>query len=253
MEIGSAHARQVQLVIACLLAGFLVLGLLLHGPNAGVMLFSALMFGIALVASFAGRVRLVADGKGLRGKLGFSAIDLSWKDIERIDVVPRAPALILGLQEGKRMKIIVPNLPIEDVVDRMNFWKRGGVERVIDVPPPRYPIPTGVETYLALEKKDDQLLCVNVLVGGAKIEDVAKAARVLAVRAADENRWDASFSGKIRLLLSSLRTPISEKLKPLMDAAIAGAREDLQKKGWTVVGGTPFSLSWEVTGLSERS
>lgn len=117
------------------------------------------------------------------------------------------------------------------------------------VPPARYAIPSGVETHVALHKTaSSELTCVNVLVGGNKLEDVARAARILALRAADENRWDPTFTGKIRILVSARRTPDSDGIRPLMDAAISGARDDLSKKGWTVAGGASFDLGWSFTG-----
>jgi hypothetical protein len=77
---------------------------------------------------------------------------------------------------------------------------------------------------------------------------VAQAARVLVVRAADEQRWNPEFTGRIVVQVSALRTPIAPPLQPLMDAAIAGARADLAARGWTVLGGAAFTLDWKVMG-----
>lgn len=136
------------------------------------------------------------------------------------------------------------NVSADEVVARPSS-SQGGGDRV---PPARYPIPSGVETHLALHKTGSELSCVNVLVGGNKLDDVARAARILALRAADENRWDPTFTGKIRILVSARRTPDSDGIRPLMDAAISGARDDLSKKGWRVTGGAAFDLGWSLTG-----
>lgn len=219
------------------------------GPVALV----ALLWGGLIAVWFSSRVHLTVDDQGLRGKTGFSRLELDWRDVERIE--PMKHTIRLTTRDGRELALRVPNLRVADVAERMASWKSGGVERTAEAPPPRYPIPRGVETHLALEKRAAELVRVDVLVAGPNVDAVGKAARVLAVRAADEHRWEPTFSGKIRVLVSALRTPIASEteLTKQMDAAIAGARDDLAKKGWTVIGGARFELEWTLMGAPRSS
>jgi hypothetical protein len=238
------------LVVEAGLVGMGIFGLVVGVPLVGSVLLAATLWGGLIAVWFAFSVRLHADGEGLRGRVGFERLELRWAEVAEIR--PYLGQLLLELADGSQRKFRAPNWSPENAAGALETLRRGGVVRIVDDlpkrPSQRYAIPRGVETHLALEKSATELLCVNVLVGGDDLDDVARASRILAVRAADENRWDPTFSGHIRLLVSALRTPVTPAFSAQMETALEGARADLKQRGWSVAGGKPFELGWKMMG-----
>jgi hypothetical protein len=248
MEIADSRAGfyfglAIEAFLACAVTFLLVVGA--PGNLVGLMLFAALGWGGLIVLWLAFSVRLHADERGLRGRIGLAQVDLAWSEVA--DVKLLLGRLKLRLADGREWNLQLPNLAPDEAIEKI-WTLMGKTVRVLERPREQYAIPRGVETYLALERSATELRCVNVMVGGPDAEDVARAARTLLVRAADENRWDPSFSGRIKVLVSALRTPISPALDALMSRALDGARQDLAARGWTVSGGASFTLSWQVMG-----
>jgi hypothetical protein len=247
-----AHSRGglwAGLAVEAFIVAMAIFGLVVGIPVAALLLVGAGLWGGLIALWFAFTVRLEADERGLRGRLGLNRVDWQWREIERSYAVLE-PQLRIVLADGTVESFLVPNMTAQSAADCLEVLREGGVVRVIHhrtgPSKERYPIPRSVRTYLALEKLDHALLQVNVLLDGPNLADLAKAARVLAVRAADEHRWDPTFTGKVNMLVSNLEPPDMDALRPLMEEALAGARRDLGERGWTVLGGAAFSLSWEV-------
>ena len=233
------------------------------------------MWGGLLALSFCASVFVRADGRGLSGRVGFARIDIRWQDVvelrlfgghtgpgalqlkltpearQRLDGAPRAH--LPGFDLALRLPGLVPEQACAQLLALRQAGEREADPRASHKPSDRWAVPAGVEVYLGLEKSPppQTLLSVRVFLGGRDIDAVAAAARVLAVRAADENRWDAMFTGKIEVVVSAQRTPISPALRQKMDDAVAGARQEIAKRDWTVVGGAALHVTWTTMGPEE--